>query len=157
MTPAVAIAKKAGIQFTLHEYDHDPSVRAFGREAAEKLGVPEDRLFKTLVVNIGGKDLAVAVVPVSAQLDLKAFARAMGVKKIGMADKIVVERTTGYLTGGVSPMGQKKTLPTIIDGLAQTFDTIYVSAGRRGLQMSLSPGDLAAQTRAGFHKIAMSD
>lgn len=154
MTPAVALAKKSKIQFTLHEYDHDPAVRAFGREAAEKLGVSEDRLFKTLVVNIGPKNLAVAVVPVSGQLDLKAFAKAMGVKKVGMADKTLVERTTGYLTGGVSPMGQKKALPAIIDASAQAFDTIYVSAGRRGLQICLSPGDLAGLIQGKFHSIA---
>ena len=157
MTPAVAAAKKAKIVYTLHEYDHNPAIRAFGREAAEKLGISKTRLFKTLVVNIGGKDLAVAVVPVAGLLNLKAFAKAMGVKKVGMADKIVVERTTGYLTGGVSPMGQKKALPTIIDVSAQGFDTIYVSAGRRGLQICLSPDDLAVQTRAGFHNISKSD
>ena len=157
MTPAVAAAKKAKIVYTLHEYDHNPAIRAFGREAAEKLDISETRLFKTLVVNIGGKDLAVAVVPVAGLLNLKAFAKAMGVKKVGMADKLVVERTTGYPTGGVSPMGQKKALPTIIDASARAFDTIYVSAGRRGLQICLSPDDLAVQTRAGFHNISKSD
>lgn len=153
MTPAVAQAKKAKINFSLHEYDHDPSVRAFGREAAEKLGIPETRLFKTLVVSIGPKDLAVAVVPVSGQLNLKAFAKAAGVKKAAMADKTLVERTTGYLTGGVSPMGQKKHLPTIIDASAREFENIHVSAGRRGLQICLSPDDLARLTRAGFESI----
>ncbi len=154
MTPATAKAKKAKISFTLHEYDHDPSVRAYGREAAEKLGVPEDQLFKTLVVSTGPRDLAVAVVPVSGQLDLKAFAKAMGVKKVAMADKALVERTTGYLTGGVSPIGQKKSLPTTIDASARKFDTIHVSAGRRGLQICLSPEDLAGLTRARFEPIA---
>lgn len=153
MTPAVARAKKAGISYALHEYVHDPATRAFGREAAEKLGVPEERLFKTLVVAAGPRDLAVAVVPVSGQLDLKAFARAAGVKKAGMADKAVVERTTGYLIGGVSPIGQKKAFPTIIDASARDFDTIYVSAGRRGLQICLSPLDLAALTRGRFATI----
>ncbi|HCY83651.1 MAG TPA: Cys-tRNA(Pro) deacylase [Desulfobacteraceae bacterium] len=153
MTPAVAKAKKAKIPYTLHEYDHDPSVRAFGREAAEKLGMPEERLFKTLVVATGPKDLAVAVVPVSGQLDLKAFAKAVGVKKTAMADKTIVERTTGYLTGGVSPIGQKKGLPTVIDDSANAFDTIYVSAGKRGLQICLAPKDLAALTRGRFAAI----
>ena len=104
MTPAVATAKKAKIQFTLHEYDHDPAVRSFGMEAAEKLGVAPSLLFKTLVVSLGGRDLAVAVVPVAGHLDLKAVAKAFGVKKAAMADKKIVEKTTGYLTGGVSPM-----------------------------------------------------
>ncbi len=154
MTPAIAKAKKAKISFTLHEYDHDPAVRAYGKEAAEKLGVPEDQLFKTLVVSTGPRDLAVAVVPVAGQLDLKAFAKAMGVKKIAMADKALVERTTGYLTGGVSPIGQKKSLPTIIDASAEKFDTIHVSAGRRGLQICLAPVDLAGLTRARFESIS---
>ncbi len=154
MTPATAKAKKAKISFTIHEYDHDPSIRAYGREAAEKLGVPEDQLFKTLVVSTGPKDLAVAVVPVSGQLDLKAFAKAMCVKKVAMADKALVERTTGYLTGGVSPIGQKKSLPTIIDTSARKFNTIHVSAGRRGLQICQSPEDLAGLTRARFEPIA---
>ena len=153
MTPAVAKVKKAKIPYSLHEYAHDPSVRAFGREAAEKLGVPEERLFKTLVVATGPKDLAVAVVPVSGQLDLKSFAKAFGVKKAAMADKAVVERTTGYLTGGVSPIGQKKSLPTIIDDSAHAFDTIYVSAGKRGLQICLAPEDLAALVRGRFEGI----
>jgi len=154
MTPAVAQAKKAKIKFTLHEYDHDPNTRAYGREAAEKLGIDPNRLFKTLVVAVGTADLAVAVVPVAGHLDLKAFARALGVKKTVMADKHIVEKTTGYLTGGVSPMGQKKRLPVLIDASAQDLDKIWVSAGRRGLQISLSPHDLAGLTRAGFHSIA---
>ena len=154
MTPAVAKAKKAKIDFSLHEYDHDPAVRAYGLEAAEKLGVDAARLFKTLVVDVQGRGLAVAVVPVSGKLDLKAFAKALGGKKTAMADKAVVERTTGYLTGGVSPIGQKKALPTVIDASALGFDHIYVSAGRRGLQISLAPDDLAGLTRAGFHAIS---
>ena len=154
MTPAIAIARKAKIEFSIHEYDHDPDVRAFGREAAEKLGVPEDQLFKTLVVSFGARDLAVAVVPVSGQLDLKAIAKALGVKKTAMADKKLVERTTGYLTGGVSPLGQKKKLPTILDISARSFTAIYVSAGRRGLQICLSPDDLASLTRARFEPVA---
>ncbi len=154
MTPAIAKAKKAKIKFSVHEYDHDPDVRAFGKEAAQKLGIPEDQLFKTLVVSTGPRDLAVAVVPVAGQLNLKAFAKALGVKKVAMADKALVERTTGYLTGGVSPIGQKKSLPTIIDVSAQNFDTIHVSAGRRGLQICLSPEDLAGLTRARFEPVA---
>lgn len=154
MTPAVAKAKKAKVAFSLHEYDHDPKVRAYGREAAEKLGVSPDRIFKTLVVAVGKQDLAVAVVPVAGTLDLKSVARAFGVKKVAMADKGAAEKATGYLTGGVSPIGQKKALPVIIDASARDLEKIYVSAGRRGLQISLSPRDLAVLTRAGFHPIA---
>ncbi len=154
MTPAIAKAKKAKIKFSVHEYDHDPDVRAYGKEAAEKLGVLEERLFKTLVVSTGPRDLAVAVVPVAGQLDLKAFAKTMGVKKVAMADKALVERTTGYLTGGVSPIGQKKSLPTIMDASARQFNTIHVSAGRRGLQICLSPEDLAGLIRARFESIS---
>lgn len=154
MTPAVAQAQKAKIPYDLHPYDHDPAVRAFGSEAAEKLGLPEDVIFKTLVVEVQGLGLAVAVVPVAGNLDTKAFAKALGKKKAAMADKALVERTTGYLTGGVSPMGQKKALPTIIDESAADLDRIYVSAGRRGLQISLSPQDLSSLTRARFFSIA---
>jgi len=154
MTPAVAKAKKAKISFSLHEYDHDPSVRAYGLEAAEKLGVDPAHLFKTLVADVRGKGLTVAVVPVSGQLDLKALAQAMGGKKAAMAEKGQVEKTTGYLTGGVSPIGQKKALPTVIDASAVCLETIYVSAGKRGLQIQLNPSDLAALTRARFLPIS---
>lgn len=157
MTPAVAQAKKAKIKFTLHEYDHDPRIRAYGREAAEKLGIAPDRLFKTLVVDVGAKDLAVAVVPVAGHLDLKSLARALGVKKAVMADKKVVEKATGYLTGGVSPLGQKKRFPVLIDSSARDLDNIWVSAGRRGLQICLSPFDLAGLTRASFHCLSRMD
>jgi Cys-tRNA(Pro)/Cys-tRNA(Cys) deacylase len=154
MTPAVARAKKAGIFFSLHEYDHDPLVRAYGLEAAEKLGVAPGHLFKTLVADVRGKGLTVAVVPVSGQLDLKALARVMNGKKAAMAQKVQVEKTTGYLAGGVSPIGQKKALPTVIDVSAQTLSTLYVSAGKRGLQIQLDPSDLAALTRARFFPIS---
>jgi len=154
MTPAVARAKKAKIFFSLHEYDHDPLVRAYGLEAADKLGVDPAHLFKTLVADVRGRGLTVALVPVSGQLDLKALARAMDGKKAAMAEKGQVEKTTGYLTGGVSPLGQKKALPTVIDASAASLDTIYVSAGRRGLQIQLHPSDLAALTRARFVPIS---
>lgn len=157
MTPAVAQARKAKIKFTLHEYDHDPKILAYGREAAEKLGIAQDLLFKTLVVAVGSRDLAVAVVPVAGHLNLKVFVKALGGKKAGMADKQMAEKVTGYLTGGVSPMGQKKRLQVLIDASARDLDKIWVSAGRRGLQMGLSPHDLARLTRAVFHAIARSD
>jgi Cys-tRNA(Pro)/Cys-tRNA(Cys) deacylase len=153
MTPAIQQVKKSKIPFALHEYDHDPNVRAYGEEAAEKLGVAP-QLFKTLVVSTDSKGLAVGVVPVSGRLDLKAMAKALGVKKTIMAEEKQVERSTGYITGGVSPMGQKKQLPTVIDASALDLDIVFVSAGRRGLQISLSPGDLAGLTRAIFHGIS---
>lgn len=154
MTPAINRAKKARITFTVHEYEHDPSGESYGLEAAHKMGVDPESVFKTLVVSDGGKDLVVAVVPVSGQLDLKQLAKAVGVKKVAMADVKLVERTTGYVVGGVSPLGQKKQLSTVIDESAQALGTMYVSAGRRGLEIELSPGDLASLTRAAFASIA---
>lgn len=154
MTPAINKAKKAKIKFNVHEYEHDPAGESYGLEAAHKMGVDPSRVFKTLVVSGGGKDLIVAVVPVTGQLDLKRMAKAVGIKKIAMADVKVVERTTGYVVGGVSPLGQKKQLPTVIDVTARELDTMFVSAGRRGLEIELSPDDLAAQTRASFAAIA---
>jgi len=153
MTPAINAAKKAKIKYTVHEYDHDPAAPSFGIEAAEKLGVPPERVFKTLVVDAGA-GLAVAVVPVLLKLDLKAIAKALGAKKAAMAEVKVVERTTGYVVGGVSPLGQKKRLPTVLDASAQGLDTVFVSGGRRGLDIELAPADLAALTRASFAPIA---
>ncbi|MEF2230972.1 MAG: Cys-tRNA(Pro) deacylase [Pseudodesulfovibrio sp.] len=153
MTPAINAAKKAKIPYTVHEYDHDPAAESFGREAADKLGVAPDRVFKTLVVD-GGGTLFVAVAPVLRQLDLKLMARAVGAKKMAMADVRVVERTTGYVVGGVSPLGQKKRLVTVIDESARDAATIFVSGGRRGLDIELSPDDLAALTRARFAPVA---
>ena len=154
MTPAINSAKRAKIQFQLHEYEHDPAADSFGKEAALKLGVAPERLFKTLVVALDNKNLAVAVVPVSTQLNLKLFAKAIGAKKVTMAEKKAVENSTGYVLGGVSPLGQKKRLRTIIDASAQDFETIYVSAGRRGLQVELSAEDLSSLTGAAFEEIA---
>jgi len=144
MTPAVKAALAAKVQYTLHEYKHDPNVTAYGPEAAEALGISPDRIFKTLVVSLSGsKDpLAVAVLPVSAQLDLKSFAIAANAKKAVMADARDAERTSGYVLGGISPLGQRKRLPTLIDLSALEHRTIYVSAGKRGLQIELAPNDL---------------
>lgn len=150
MTPAINAARNASIHYTLHEYPHDPGSESYGHEAADQLGVAPDRVFKTLVVAIDGKELAVAVVPVSAMLNLKQIARAANGKKAAMADKQYVQRSTGYVLGGVSPLGQKKPLKTFIDDSAEGFDTIFVSAGRRGLEIELSPRDLARLTSAGF-------
>ncbi|MGE4420755.1 MAG: Cys-tRNA(Pro) deacylase [Pseudodesulfovibrio sp.] len=153
MTPAINAAKKAKITYTVHEYEHDAAAPSFGVEAAEKLGVPPERVFKTLVVDAGGS-LAVAVVPVLLMLDLKAVAKALKAKKAAMADVKVVERTTGYVVGGVSPLGQKKRLPTVIDASAEGLETLFVSGGRRGLDIELAPADLAALTRATFAPVA---
>jgi Cys-tRNA(Pro)/Cys-tRNA(Cys) deacylase len=153
MTPAINAAKKAKIKYTVHEYEHDPAAPSFGVEAAEKLGVPPERVFKTLVVE-SGDGLAVAVVPVMLKLDLKAMAKALKTKKAAMAEVKAVERSTGYVVGGVSPLGQKKRLPTVLDASAQDFETIFVSGGKRGLDIELSPADLAALTRASFAPVA---
>ncbi|SLM31560.1 conserved hypothetical protein [Desulfamplus magnetovallimortis] len=142
MTPAVKFAKKAKIPFEIHKYSHDPSSGAYGLEAAQKMGVDQSRVFKTLVVNFDGQRLAVGIVPVSLKLDMKLMAKAAGAKKAVMADGADVERSTGYVLGGVSPLGQKRRLLTILDISAKEFPTIYVSAGRRGLEIELDPEDL---------------
>ncbi|MCA1773718.1 MAG: Cys-tRNA(Pro) deacylase [Halomonas sp.] len=148
MTPAINSAKSAGIAFQVHEYDHDPAAESYGLEAADKLGVAAEQVFKTLVVKLDGKQLAVGIVPVTGQLNLKQIAKAAGAKKAAMAQPAEVERTTGYVLGGVSPLGQKKRLATFIDRSADAFATIYVSAGRRGLEIELAPKDLQALSQA---------
>ncbi len=153
MTPAINAAKKKKIFYRVHQYVHDPAHDSYGKEAAENLGVAENRVFKTLVVQVDQGSLSVAVIPVSSMLSMKQVAKAAGAKKAAMADKEVVERTTGYVLGGVSPLGQKKRLMTIIDSSAKDFPTIFVSAGRRGLEIELKPADLAALTTATFAKI----
>jgi len=154
MTPAVKLAKKAKITHKTHEYKHDSSAESYGLEAAEKMAVAAERIFKTLVVDVGDKKLVVAVVPVTAMLNLKAIAKAAKAKKAVMADKNDVMRSTGYVLGGVSPLGQKKRLLTVIDSSAQAHETIYVSAGRRGLEIELSPLDLKQLTNAEFSTIS---
>ncbi|PSL12524.1 Cys-tRNA(Pro)/Cys-tRNA(Cys) deacylase [Marinobacterium halophilum] len=154
MTPAVNVAKKAKVSHTVHEYQHDPSSASYGTEAAEKLGLAAEQVFKTLVVSLDGKTLAVGIVPVAGKLNLKQIAKAAGAKKAAMADPAEVERATGYVLGGVSPLGQKKRLATLIDDSAQAFATIHVSAGRRGLEIELAPEDLARLTGARFAPIA---
>ena len=138
---------RAGVRFTLRPYDHDPANPSYGREAAEALGVVPQRVFKTLVADIDGT-LTVAVVPVSGQLDLKALAAAVGGKRASLADPARAERTTGYVLGGISPLGQRKTLPTVVDDSALGFSTVLVSAGRRGLDLELGVTDLVRLTRA---------
>ena len=148
LTPAIKIVSKAGIWHFVHEYEHDPYADSYGQEAAEKLGIPAARVFKTLRVSTADKTLAVGIVPVSAMLNLKQLARALGVKKVTMADAADVERSTGYVLGGVSPIGQKKKLDTILDESALKFSSIHVSAGRRGLEIELNPVDLLSLTNA---------
>ncbi|NKQ24030.1 Cys-tRNA(Pro) deacylase [Streptomyces galbus] len=146
-TPATVALTAAGGDFTVHAYDHDPNHPSYGEEAAEAMGVSPERVFKTLVADVDGA-LTVAVVPVAGQLDLKALAAAVGGKKAAMADPALAERTTGYVRGGISPLGQRKKLPTVLDTSAGGHATICVSAGRRGLEVELSPADLAALTGA---------
>lgn len=141
MTPAIQRAKQAGIAFSLHEYTHDDNADSYGLEAADKLGVDAARVFKTLVADADGR-LIVGIVPVSASLDLKALAAAAGSKRAHMAEIAHAERATGYVAGGISPIGQKKALSTILDKSAAAFTTIFVSAGRRGLEIELAPADL---------------
>lgn len=147
MTPAINTAKKRKISYVIHEYLHDESEQSYGSEAAAKLAVSEDRVFKTLVVAIDNKELVVAVVPVSLMLSMKRIAKAAGAKKAIMAERSEVERSSGYVLGGVSPIGQKKALRTFIHSSASAYPTIYVSAGRRGLEIELSPNDLSLLTR----------
>ena len=139
-TPAIVAAERAGIAFTVHAYAHDLTAASYGLEAAEQLGVDPARVYKTLVADVDGI-LTVAIVPVEAQLDLKALG-----KRARMADTKLAERTTGYVAGGISPLGQRKRLPTVLDDSALAHDTIHVSAGRRGLEIELAPADLLALT-----------
>ena len=152
-TPATVALTKAGVSFTLHPYEHDDTSTAYGEEAAAVLGVDRERIFKTLVADVGGR-LTVAVVPVAHHLDLKALARACGAKKAEMADPAAAQRSTGYVLGGISPIGQRSVLPTVVDGSAAGHPTIFVSAGKRGLQVELAPDDLVAVTRASLAPIA---
>jgi Cys-tRNA(Pro)/Cys-tRNA(Cys) deacylase len=147
-TPAIRAAEEAGISFTLHEYEHDPRVASYGDEAAAKLDVDAARLFKTLVVSVDGA-LHVACVPVTAQLDLKSLG-----KRASLADKSQAQRATGYVSGGTSPLGQRKRLPTHLDASALEHETILVNGGRRGLQLELDPRDLVRLTGAQVHEIA---
>lgn len=146
-TPATVALTAAGVDFTVHAYDHDPSHPSYGEEAAEAMGVSPERVFKTLVADVDGS-LVVGVVPVAGSLDLKALAAAVGGKRATMADPTLAERTTGYVRGGISPLGQRKKLPTVLDDSAQAHPTICVSAGRRGLEVELTPTDLAELTDA---------
>ncbi|MFX1821134.1 MULTISPECIES: Cys-tRNA(Pro) deacylase [Micrococcaceae] len=146
-TPATAALAAAGVPFVLHPYTHDPAAASYGAEAAEVLGVDPSRVFKTLMVEVEGR-LAVGIVPVSGTLDLKAFAAALGAKKAAMADPAAAQRRTGYVLGGISPLGQRLPSPTVLDASALALDTLLVSGGRRGLDIELAPADLVRLTDA---------
>ena len=154
MTPGVDAAKAAGIAFEIASYEQDPRAEGYGLEAADALGIEPARVFKTLVAKLDGERLATAIVPVTGQLDLKALARALGARKAAMAPPEEAERATGYVLGGISPLGQKRRLATALDESANEHDTIYVSAGRRGLEIVLAPTDLATLTGAVVAPIA---
>jgi Cys-tRNA(Pro)/Cys-tRNA(Cys) deacylase len=153
VTPGISVAKMAKIAHKVHQYAHDPLSESFGEEAAEKLGVPAARVFKTLVISLDNKQLAVGIIPVSSKLSMKNIAKAAGVKRATLAAQSDVERSTGYVLGGVSPLGQKQKLKTIIDASAKKYPSVYVSAGRRGLEIELSPDDLARLINASFAQI----
>ncbi|MEI2829094.1 Cys-tRNA(Pro) deacylase [Pseudomonas mosselii] len=153
MTPALDLLKKARAEHRVHSYEHDPKSASYGLEAAEKLGLDPLRVFKTLLASSEKGELLVAVVPVVGTLDLKALAYTAGVKKCEMADPQAAQRATGYLVGGISPLGQKKRLRTFIDQSAQQHETIHVSAGRRGLEVELTAAVLATYTQAQFAEI----
>jgi len=146
MTPAIDALKNAGIQFELHEYPHDSKAASYGEEAANCLNIKAERVFKTLIVSgdasDNSKQLAVAIVPVSHQLDLKAVAKSINSKKAKMADTTAAQNATGYILGGISPLGQKRRLPFILDISALNSETIFVSGGKRGLEIEISPNDL---------------
>lgn len=153
-TQAILTLEKAGVAHTVHPYEHDPnSDLGYGLEAAEAIGVDAPQVFKTLMVNVDGK-LVVGIVPVDKKLDLKAVASAVGGKKAAMADMAAAERATGYVVGGISPLGQKTRHATVLDSSALSFDAVYVSGGRRGLDVGLAPNDLASLTSAKVAEIA---
>ncbi|GAA2062231.1 Cys-tRNA(Pro) deacylase [Leifsonia soli] len=152
-TPATVALTAAGIPFSAHPYVHDPAAPSFGLEAAEALGVEPDRVFKTLLADTD-LGLVVGVVPVTGMLDLKALAAAVGAKRATMADPAVAERRTGYVVGGISPIGQKTRHVTVVDETAQLFDTVFVSGGKRGFDVELSPADLLRATGGAFGAIA---
>jgi Cys-tRNA(Pro)/Cys-tRNA(Cys) deacylase len=152
-TPATALLAKQRVPHTVHSYEHDTRNAAYGLEAAETLGIPRERVFKTLVAEVDGT-LTVGVVPVAGQLDLKALAAAVGGKRAKMAEVGAAERATGYVAGGISPLGQRKRLPVVLDASAEQFDTVFCSGGRRGLEIELAPADLIRLAAATVAPIA---
>jgi Cys-tRNA(Pro)/Cys-tRNA(Cys) deacylase len=154
MTPAIRTLDRAKVPFTLHRYEHHADAEAYGVEAAEALGVEPGRVFKTIVCQVEETGLLMALVPVRARIDLKALARALGVRKADLADPTVAERTTGYVVGGISPLGGRKRLAMVIDASVLDHATVFVSAGKRGLEVELAPGDLLRLTDASTAVIA---
>jgi Cys-tRNA(Pro)/Cys-tRNA(Cys) deacylase len=154
-TPATALLSRAGVAFTLHPYPHDPRAEGFGDEAATALGVAPERIFKTLIAAADGA-LVCAVVPVAGRLDLKALAATVGAKRAELAEPAVAARATGYVVGGISPLGQKARLHVVLDSTAAAFPTVYVSAGKRGLQVELAPDDLVRLADAELAPIAVA-
>ncbi|WP_070967154.1 Cys-tRNA(Pro) deacylase [Vibrio sonorensis] len=157
MTPAINLAKKKKVTHTVHQYEHDPRAESYGLEAVTLLGQDPEKVFKTLLFCLNGeaKNLAVAVIPVDKKLNLKMAAKAAKSKKAEMADPTIAQKVTGYVVGGISPLGQKKALPTFIHISAKEHDQICVSAGKRGLEIELAPDDLASLTRAQFMELAV--
>ncbi|WP_436322644.1 Cys-tRNA(Pro) deacylase [Vibrio cidicii] len=157
MTPAINLAKKKKIAHTIHEYQHDPRAASYGLEAAQVLGQDPKRVFKTLLFCLNGeaKNLAVAIIPVDQKLNLKLAAKAASAKKADMADPEIAQKITGYVVGGISPLGQKKALPTFLHSSAEPQNTICVSAGKRGLEIELAPQDLLALTRGQFADLCL--
>jgi Cys-tRNA(Pro)/Cys-tRNA(Cys) deacylase len=151
-TPATVALARAGIAYSAHAYEHDPRAASFGLEAADALGLDPDEVFKTLLAMVDGRAV-VAIVPVSGSLDLKALAAAAGGRRAEMADAATAQRLTGYVLGGISPIGQKRALPTFVDDTAELLDTVYVSGGRRGFDIGLAPADLLAITGGTFAPI----
>jgi Cys-tRNA(Pro)/Cys-tRNA(Cys) deacylase len=153
-TPAVEAARAAGITFELHEYEHDPRVESYGEEAVAALSLDPSEVFKTLVAQVDSKTLAIAIVPVTARLDFKALAAALGGRRAAMVEASHAERATGYVLGGISPLGQRQRLATALDVSAEQHERIYVSAGRRGMEIALAPTDLVRLTDATVAPIA---
>ena len=152
-TPALVALQRAGIAHTVHTYDHDPTRQNYGLEAAEALALPPASVFKTLLADVDGAPV-VAIVPVTGMLDLKALASARGAKRARMLDPSVAERLTGYVVGGISPLGQRTALPTVLDSSAADHPVIYVSGGRRGLDIAVAPGDLVSLVGATYAPVA---
>ena len=157
MTPAIKLLARTGTAHHIVAYEHDPQADSYGVEAAELLGLDPSQVFKTLLATVDGAETVVAVVPVDRRLDLKALARAAGAKKASMADPVDAERLTGYVVGGISPLGQRKRLRTFIDSTAEVLDELNVSGGRRGLEVALAPGDLARLVSGQFHPLTVGE
>jgi len=153
VTPAVAVVRQACVWYTLHEYRHDPAHDSYGAEAAEALGLDPASVIKTLVAETGPSRLVVAMLPVARQLDFKALAEAIGAKRAGLADAAAAERATGYVVGGISPLGQRRRLAAVVDAAVLAREVVYVSGGRRGLEIALRPADLVQLTGASVASI----